>query len=71
MGNESCLRPVAEKINGSLKGVAPVEVVGADMEDEKEGAFEEAVDKGCMILGKLDAFVHCYTYEGLCISIAQ
>ncbi|KAG2710634.1 hypothetical protein I3760_04G037400 [Carya illinoinensis] len=64
MGNESCLRRIAEKINGSLKGVVPVEVVGADMEDDREGAFEEAVDKGCMILGKLDAFVHCYTYEG-------
>lgn len=71
MGNESCLRRIAEKINGSLKGVVPVEVVGADMEDDREGAFEEAVDKGCMILGKLDAFVHCYTYEGLSTSLAQ
>lgn len=65
MGNESCLRSIAENITGSLKGVVPVEVVGLDMEDDREGAFGEAVDKACMILGKLDAFVHCYTYEGM------
>ncbi|XP_062151659.1 uncharacterized protein LOC133860043 [Alnus glutinosa] len=64
MGNESRLRSIAENITGSLKGVVPVEVVGVDMEDDREGAFGEAVDQACMILGKLDAFVHCYTYEG-------
>lgn len=64
MGNESCLRSIAETIAGSLKGVAPVEVVGVDMEDEREAAFTEAVDQACMMLGNLDAFVHCYTYEG-------
>jgi hypothetical protein len=65
MGNESRLRSIAENITGSLKGVVPVEVVGVDMEDDREGAFGEAVDQACMILGKLDAFVHCYTYEGM------
>ncbi|GMY13053.1 3-oxoacyl-[acyl-carrier-protein] reductase FabG [Fagus crenata] len=64
MGNESCLRSVADKINGSLKGVVAVEVVGVDMEEEREGHFADAVDKACMVLGNLDAFVHCYTYEG-------
>lgn len=44
--------------------MAPVEVVDVDMEDEREGTFEEAVEKACNILGNLDAFVHCYTYEG-------
>ncbi|KDO63893.1 hypothetical protein CISIN_1g0245172mg, partial [Citrus sinensis] len=48
---------------GSLKGGQPVEVVGLDMEEDREGAFDEAVDKACQILGNLDAFVHCYTYE--------
>ncbi|XP_068334848.1 uncharacterized protein [Pyrus communis] len=50
----------------SLEGeVAPVEMVDVDMEDEREGAFDEAVEKACNILGNLDAFVHCYSYEGL------
>ncbi|KAF8399993.1 hypothetical protein HHK36_015866 [Tetracentron sinense] len=64
MGNESYLRGVAEKIMGSLKGIVPVEVVGVDMENEEEGVFDEAVDKARRILGNLDAFVHCYSYEG-------
>ncbi|XP_059669963.1 uncharacterized protein LOC132315638 [Cornus florida] len=64
MGDESNLRSVAEKIRGSLNGSVVVEVVGLDMEDEREAVFDEAVDKACRILGKLDAFVNCYTYEG-------
>lgn len=59
IGNESSLRSIAEKIKGS------VEVVGLDMEEDREGAFDEAVDKACNILGNLDAFVHCYHYEGI------
>ncbi|KAJ7950606.1 Reductase [Quillaja saponaria] len=34
------------------------------MEEEREAIFDEAVDKACKILGGLDAFVHCYSYEG-------
>ncbi|KAL9454413.1 hypothetical protein AB3S75_009910 [Citrus x aurantiifolia] len=64
VGNERRLSSVAEKMMGSLKGGQPVEVVGLDMEEDREGAFDEAVDKACQILGNLDAFVHCYTYEG-------
>ena len=64
MGNESCLRSIAGKINGLVKGVKPVEVVAVDMEEEREGHFAEAVNKACVILGSLDAFVHCYFYEG-------
>ncbi|XP_030515617.2 3-oxoacyl-[acyl-carrier-protein] reductase FabG [Rhodamnia argentea] len=64
MGDEKGLRSVRERIVGSLDGAAAVEVVGLDMEEEREGAFEEAVDKACNVLGGLDAFVHCYTYEG-------
>ncbi|XP_068324374.1 uncharacterized protein [Pyrus communis] len=64
MGKESCLRGIVQKITGPLEGaVAPVEVVDVDMEDEREGTFDEAVEKACNILGNLDAFVHCYTYE--------
>ncbi|KAJ4822156.1 hypothetical protein Tsubulata_020757 [Turnera subulata] len=64
MGEESCVRSVADKINGSVEGAASVEVVGLDMEDERQAAFDEAVDKACLILGNLDAFVNCYFYEG-------
>lgn len=64
MGNESALRKIAEEIMGSIKGAAPVEVVGMDMEEEKESVFDEAVGRATMLLGKLDALVHCYSYEG-------
>ena len=64
MGNERELRNVVHKITGSLERVELVEVVGVDMEDEREEVFEEAVDKACKILGNLDAYVHCYDYEG-------
>ncbi|GMN57487.1 hypothetical protein TIFTF001_026594 [Ficus carica] len=59
MGDERRLRSVAEKIGSGV-----VEVVGVDMEEEREGPFREAVDKACTALGSLDAFVHCYTYQG-------
>ncbi|XP_057983627.1 uncharacterized protein LOC131168313 isoform X2 [Malania oleifera] len=71
MGNESCLRSIGEKIMGSLKGVMPIEVVGLDMEEDREVIFDEAVDKACRLLGNLDAFVHCYTYEGKMKDILQ
>ncbi|KAL1553287.1 3-oxoacyl-[acyl-carrier-protein] reductase FabG-like [Salvia divinorum] len=64
MGNEGQLRAAAEKIRSSLDGVVFVEVVGLDMEDEREGAFDEAVEKARRLLGGLDALVNCYSYEG-------
>ncbi|KAI5558580.1 hypothetical protein BDE02_17G052700 [Populus trichocarpa] len=64
MGNEKVLRSIGEKITGAVKGAFPVEAVEMDMEEEREASFDEAVDKACIILGNLDAFVHCYTYEG-------
>ncbi|XP_011000966.1 PREDICTED: carbonyl reductase [NADPH] 2-like isoform X2 [Populus euphratica] len=64
MGNEKGLRSIGEKITSAIKGALPVEVVEMDMEEEREASFEEPVDKACGILGNLDAFVHCYTYEG-------
>lgn len=64
MGNEGQLRSAAENIKGSLNGVVFVEVVGLDMEDEREGAFDEAVEKARRLLGRLDALVNCYSYEG-------
>ena len=65
MGNENRLRSFGEKIRGLVKGVEAVEVVGLDMEEDREAAFDEAVDKACKILGNFNAFVHCYTYEGM------
>lgn len=65
MGNESSVRRAAEKIMDSTNGVVVgVEVVGLDMEEDKEAVYDEAVDKACKILGNLDALVHCYAYEG-------
>ncbi|KAF9618163.1 hypothetical protein IFM89_000566 [Coptis chinensis] len=65
MGNESSLRNIAEKITVSLKGGdGKIEVVGIDMEVDKEVVFDEAVDKAWRVFGSLDAFLHCYDYEG-------
>ncbi|KAI8533395.1 hypothetical protein RHMOL_Rhmol10G0006100 [Rhododendron molle] len=65
MGNESSIRRAAEKIMDSTNGVVVgVEVVGLDMEEDKEAVYDEAVDKACKILGNLDALAHCYAYEG-------
>ncbi|RDX62937.1 Levodione reductase, partial [Mucuna pruriens] len=66
MGDETCLRSIAHKIMDSLslRDTGAVQVVGLDMEDESELAFLYSVDKACLILGKLDAFVNCYSYEG-------
>ncbi|XP_019193401.1 PREDICTED: uncharacterized protein LOC109187620 [Ipomoea nil] len=64
VGNERKLKGVAEMIRQSLDGSVVVEVVGLNMEDEREIAFDEAVDKAWKILGYLDALVHCYSYEG-------
>lgn len=61
MGDERVRKSVTE---GMMAGVKTVEVVGLDMEEEREAAFEEAVEKACNILGKVDAFVNCHTYEG-------
>ncbi|XP_010249073.1 PREDICTED: uncharacterized protein LOC104591764 [Nelumbo nucifera] len=64
MGEENCLRNVAQEISASLKRNDKIEVVAVDMEDDKEVSFDQAVDKAWRILGNFDAFVHCYTYEG-------
>lgn len=65
MGNESSLQNLVLKIKNSVEDVGEVEVVGLDMEDEREGVFEEAVEKACKVLGNLDAFVNCCAYEGM------
>ncbi|KAF7129021.1 hypothetical protein RHSIM_Rhsim10G0005000 [Rhododendron simsii] len=65
MGNESSIRRAAEKIMDSTNGVVVrVEVVGLDMEEDKEAVYDEAVDKASKILGNIDALIHCYAYEG-------
>lgn len=72
LGDESSLKKIAEKITSSLNDVVKVEVVGVDMEDENESTFDLAVDQAYKILGGLDSFVSCYSYEGnlyLCIEI--
>ncbi|KAK1319738.1 Zerumbone synthase [Acorus calamus] len=63
-GDEASLRTVAREIMSSLNGISPIEVIGLDMEDDKESVFDEAVDRAWKRLGSLDAFVNCYLYEG-------
>lgn len=66
MGDQSSLRTIAHGIADSLSlpDAAALQVLQLDMEDQTESAFFHSVDKACQILGKLDAFVNCYTYEG-------
>ncbi|GMI67485.1 hypothetical protein like AT3G01980 [Hibiscus trionum] len=64
MGNEYCSRSVRKKIMDSTNNAVPIEVVGLAMEEEREAAFDEAVDKAWKVFGSIDAFVNCYTYEG-------
>ncbi|KAL9246040.1 hypothetical protein vseg_019624 [Gypsophila vaccaria] len=64
MGNEGHLRRIADRISDSVNTANAIEVVELDMENDSEAIFDNAVDKACHILGKLDAFVNCYAYEG-------
>lgn len=70
MGDATSLQIIAQNITDSLfpNGVSVsdpvVHVVGLDMEDQNESTFHDAVDNACRILGKLDSFVNCYSYEG-------
>ncbi|KAJ9540337.1 hypothetical protein OSB04_026843 [Centaurea solstitialis] len=63
VGDEKVLKGISDWITGDLKGVA-VEIVGLDMEEEREEVFDAAVEKTWSLLGKVDAYVNCYTYEG-------
>lgn len=65
MGDESLLRIAADEIIKMVKGGERIDVVGIDMECEHIEGFENCVDKAFRILGKFDAFVNCYTYEGI------
>lgn len=64
LGDENVIKSMAGDIMRSSKGVNPIEVVGLNMEDEVEVAFDEAVDKAWTVLGAVDAFVNCHVYEG-------
>lgn len=64
MGNATSLQRIAQKITDSVTGSVSVHVVELDFENEDESVFHHAVDKACKILGRLDAFVNCYSYEG-------
>lgn len=64
MGNATSLQSIAQKITDSVTGSVSVHVVELDFENEDESVFHHAVDKACKILGRLDAFVNCYSYEG-------
>lgn len=69
MGNEGQLRSAAKRIKDSLNGVVSIDVVGLDMEEDREAVFDESVEKATKLLGKLDAFVNCYFYEGMRLTV--
>lgn len=64
MGDENRLREMVGEIGSLLRGTHPLEVVGLNMEEDKEAAFDEAVEAAWKLLGRLDGFVNCYSYEG-------
>ncbi|KAH9607263.1 hypothetical protein KSS87_021201 [Heliosperma pusillum] len=64
MGNEDRLRSIVDRISDSVKSTNAIEVVGLDMENDREETFNGAVEKACHVLGKMDAFVNSYAYEG-------
>lgn len=64
VGNDNCLRSMVGEIISSLKGINYIEVVGLNMEEDKEAAFDGAVAMAWKLLGTVDAFVNCYVYEG-------
>lgn len=66
MGDEDVLQSMVGEISGSLKGINPIEVIGLNMVEESEVAFDVAVSKAWKSLGPLDAFINCYTFEGIC-----
>ena len=66
MGDKDVLQSMVGEITRSLKGIDPFEVIGLNMEEENEAAFDVAVSKAWKSLGELDAFINCYTFEGIC-----
>ncbi|KAL2907016.1 3-oxoacyl-[acyl-carrier-protein] reductase FabG [Bienertia sinuspersici] len=64
MGNEGRLQSIGDRIADSINDHDAIKVVGLDMEDDRETSFYGAVEKACSLLGNLDAFVNCYSYEG-------
>lgn len=64
MGDEDRLQKMVGDIMSSLGGSSPFKVVDLNMEEEHESFFDEAVELAWKLLGSLDAFVSCYSYEG-------
>ncbi|XP_009396788.2 uncharacterized protein LOC103981775 isoform X2 [Musa acuminata AAA Group] len=63
MGDEDRLQRMVGDIMSSLGGSSPFKVVDLNMEEEHESFFDEAVELAWKLLGSLDAFVSCYSYE--------
>ncbi|KAJ8499992.1 hypothetical protein OPV22_010544 [Ensete ventricosum] len=74
MGNEDRLQKMVRDIMSSLGGSSPFKVVDLNMEEEHESLFDEAVELAWKLLGSLDAFVSCYSYEGKmqeCLTVTE
>lgn len=64
MGDEDVLWSMVAEITSSLKGTDQFKVIGLNIEEESEAAFDAAVGKAWKSLGALDAFINCYIFEG-------
>ncbi|KAL2942627.1 hypothetical protein RDABS01_030977, partial [Bienertia sinuspersici] len=64
IGNEGRLQSIGDRITDFINDHDAIKVVGLDMEDDRETSFYGAVERACSLLGNLDAFVNCYSYEG-------
>lgn len=74
MGDEDRLQKMVGDIMSSLGGSSPFKVVDLNMEEEHESLFDEAVESAWNLLGSLDAFVSCYSYEGKmqeCLNVTE
>nr|CAB3456642.1 unnamed protein product [Digitaria exilis] len=63
VGNEGALAATADEARRC--GGVGVEVVGLDFEACDEAAISAAVDRSWRCFDGMDAFVNCYSYEGM------
>ena len=63
LGDETALAATAEEVRRCVGG--GVAVVGLDFEACDEAAVHAVVDRAWRCFAGLDAFVNCYTYEGM------
>lgn len=71
MGDEDVLQSMVADITSSLEGIDQFKVIGLNMAEEGEAAFDVAMDKAWKSLGALDSFINCYIFEGICLLLIK